>query len=371
MKENVRFPNLDGLRFLGFLSVFLSHSFYTKNVFVQQQSLYVYLSKGQTFLETDINFFFVLSGYLITHSLLQEEARTGHINVPYFYARRLLRIWPLYYACLLFGFLVFPLLKSFLNLPKGEVANPLLYLTFLGNFDYIQHGIPTASFLGILWSVAVVEQFYLIWPLLLKVVRSERVLLLILLIVASVLFRYFNADNNTILYFHTLSTTTDLAVGALSAWLCLRFESVIAFFKGMKKLPIVGGYLMGMVLLVNLKTLFVGDWLIAFERLPVAVFFSFVILEQNYAQRSFFKMTSSGFFSYWGRYTYGLYCFHLIVLLFVSRVFMLIRLEESIFTLALQSLLALPITMAVSWVSYHYFEKYFLQWKKTFSVARG
>ena len=191
-------------------------------------------------------------------------------------------------------------------------------------------------------------------------------MLFVLLIVVSILFRYFSADNETVLYFHTLSSLSDLATGALAAW-CIQSESFAGFFKNMKKLSIIGIYLVGITMLVNLKTLFVGDWLIALERFPVAVFYSFVVLEQNYAEHSFFKMKSFGFFSYWGKYTYGLCCLHLIALLFVSFIFRSVRSEESVFTLALQSVLALLVSMAVSWVSYHCFEKHFLRLKKSFS----
>ncbi|MES2730584.1 MAG: acyltransferase [Bacteroidota bacterium] len=365
MKNKVWFLNLDGLRFLAFLSVFLSHSFYTKDTSIFQ-SLYPLIKKLIYIGSFGVDFFFVLSSYLITYSLLTEEALTNHINIPRFYARRLLRIWPLYYVCLLFGFLIFPLFKSFLKLPQNEVANPLLYFTFLGNFDYILNGSPITSFLGVFWSVAIEEQFYLTWPIILVLVKSRRAILFISLIAISIVFRYTQASNETVLYFHTLSTLSALATGALSAWLCLTFTSFTLFFKNLKKTPILLIYIVGILLILNVETIFIGNVLIAFERVIIAIFFSFVILEQNYAKHSVCKITSFRLLSNLGKYTYGLYCLHLIVLLFISSFFGLFRLKESIFTLAFQSILALLVSLASSWVSYHYFEKHFLQWKKKF-----
>ncbi len=359
--KKVWFANLNGLRFMAFLGVFLSHSFYTNDLVIQNQPLYILLKKLLSVAGFGVDFFFVLSGYLITYSLLHEEIITGSINTPDFYARRILRIWPLYYVCLLIGFLLFPQLKSFLKLPAGEVGNPILYFTFLSNFDYIRHGIPAASFLGVFWSVAIEEQFYLIWPLLLIAGKFNRLLLFILLLTVSILFRYFNAVNEVVLYFHTVSALSSLSTGALVAWFCLRFDSFTTFFRNLTKSQIIGIYVAGLIVLLNLKTIFSGDLLVAFERFAMAIFFSFIILEQNYATNSALKIASSRFFTYWDRYTYGLYCLHLIVLLFITSLFRFLRFEESLFTLTLQSALALSVSLTASWLSYHYFEKYFFQ----------
>ena len=110
--RRVFFPNLDGLRFFAFFSVFLFHSFFTKNEAVQNNSLFVTLRLLTRHGDLGVNFFFVLSGFLITFLLLNERQFTGRIHIGAFYVRRILRIWPLYFVAVFLGFIVFPWLKN-------------------------------------------------------------------------------------------------------------------------------------------------------------------------------------------------------------------------------------------------------------------
>ncbi|MBK8471912.1 MAG: acyltransferase [Sphingobacteriales bacterium] len=102
---------------------------------------------------------------MITYLLIAEKQLNHQIDVPRFWLRRILRIWPLYYCCVLFGFYAFPMLKTLLGQTPNETATVGYYLAFLSNFDLIAQGLPDASILGVLWSVAVEEQFYLLCTL--------------------------------------------------------------------------------------------------------------------------------------------------------------------------------------------------------------
>ena len=106
------FPHLDGLRFFCFFVVFLFHGFSTTSAEVAQSSAYRFVRFLFRHGDLGVNFFFVLSGFLITYLLLEEKQRHGRIHIGYFYIRRMLRIWPLYFACVAFGFLAFPALIS-------------------------------------------------------------------------------------------------------------------------------------------------------------------------------------------------------------------------------------------------------------------
>ena len=105
-----------------------------------------------------VRFFFTVSGFLITWSLLQEEERTGSVNLKGFYARRALRILPVYAACLL----AMALLQwAGLVTQSGSVWIALL--TFTRNFFQSGHILNPISLH--FWSLAVEEQFYAFWPL--------------------------------------------------------------------------------------------------------------------------------------------------------------------------------------------------------------
>ena len=93
IKKHLYFENLDGLRFLCFLSVFFFHSFYTEFDEIKNIPLYHFLKRdvfGNGYI--GVKFFFVLSGFLITFLLIEEKKLNGQINVKKFWIRRILRI---------------------------------------------------------------------------------------------------------------------------------------------------------------------------------------------------------------------------------------------------------------------------------------
>lgn len=105
-----------------------------------------------------VSAFFTLSGFLITWLLLKERARTGHVSLGRFYARRTLRIFPAYY--------VFLALSIGWDLFRGDDRiKPMIVpgLTYLVNYYNALHGHSDAS-IAHAWSLAVEEQFYLLWP---------------------------------------------------------------------------------------------------------------------------------------------------------------------------------------------------------------
>ncbi|GIV43810.1 MAG: hypothetical protein KatS3mg035_0933 [Bacteroidia bacterium] len=108
MSRKIYFENLDGLRFLCFLSVFFFHSFHTDFDYIKTNYIYHFIKRdlfGNGNL--GVNFFFVLSGFLITYLLIEEKKLNGKINILKFWIRRILRIWPLFYLCVIIGFFHF------------------------------------------------------------------------------------------------------------------------------------------------------------------------------------------------------------------------------------------------------------------------
>ncbi len=106
--------------------------------------------------------FFLLSAFLITELLLRERDATGRIHVGAFYIRRILRIWPLYFA----AFFGLALLNHFV--PGVGTSEPLACLAFTffaGNWYILHHGWIAGS-VDPLWSISVEEQFYIAIPLL-------------------------------------------------------------------------------------------------------------------------------------------------------------------------------------------------------------
>lgn len=368
-KPAIFFPHLDGLRFFCFLSVFFFHSFHTDYDYIKNSSVY-YFVKHFLFGNGNlgVNFFFVLSGFLITFLLLREQESYGRINVLNFWKRRVLRIWPLYFACLIFGFVVFPQLKVLFGQQPNETANILFYVTFLNNFDLLKNGLPDASVLGVLWSVAIEEQFYLLWPLLLIVVPThwyKRLFLILILITLA--FRAFFDDSLKNEY-HTLSCIGDMTVGALGA-LFVQKTSLRKKIESVDKV-----YIILLYVAVTSIFLFRNDIQLSFyplrivERTLIAIVFLMVILEQNYAKNSLFKLGNFKLISKLGTMTYGLYCLHFIGILIATNLFKIFHLNTDLWqVLILETGVALSITIMIASLSYRYFESHFLRMKHRLS----
>lgn len=149
-------PELDGLRGISILLVFVHHFYHPV------------LPGG--FLGVDI--FFVLSGFLITSLLLQEWDSKGSINLRDFYIRRALRLMPALLALVL----VLGVFAAFFLSGDGALLTYQgiwLTLSYVSNWLYAFHYVSPNNPLGITWSLAIEEQFYLLWPVILRfVLRS-------------------------------------------------------------------------------------------------------------------------------------------------------------------------------------------------------
>lgn len=368
--KKIYFQNLDGLRFLCFLSVFLFHSFYTENIYLQNTTVYQ-LVKNRLFVNGNIgvNFFFVLSGFLITYLLIDEKLKNGKINIRKFWIRRILRIWPLFYFCVFFGFFVFPAIKLLFGQTPNETASIWYYINFLNNFDKIEKGIPDASILTILWSVAVEEQFYFIWPILLYIIPTKKYYwLFFFTLLASLFFRAFNNDN-IVQENHSLSCMGDLAIGAMGAWFMQCNNKVKLFFVHLKRKYIYLLYLIFInIYLFRNEILCFNNTIKIFERTIIAIVALFIILEQTYCQHSIFKLSNYKKISKLGIITYGLYCLHFIGILIVTNCTKFLKLNTHLWQIFfLETLLALIISIAIAQLSYRYYEKPFLKLKEKFS----
>jgi peptidoglycan/LPS O-acetylase OafA/YrhL len=165
--EPGQIPALDGLRGAAILLVLLHHQ--TLLPLAEGPAADQWFARLLHFGWSGVDLFFVLSGFLITGLLLDAKGAPGYFRN--FYARRTLRIFPLYYAVVFFSLVVLPNLPAGL-LPAQKAANfgridgdELWYWLYLSNFAIAAAGEWRHAILDISWSLAIEEQFYLIWPL--------------------------------------------------------------------------------------------------------------------------------------------------------------------------------------------------------------
>ncbi|MCO6498355.1 MAG: acyltransferase [Chitinophagaceae bacterium] len=367
-KERIFFPNLDGLRFFCFLMVFLFHVWYiyfeTGKVNGITRPIFRFLFQNG---ELGVNFFFVLSGFLITYLLIKEKTMVGRINVPNFYVRRILRIWPLFYLIVLFGIVVYPTIQKMLGIEIWPIANPWTYFVFLNNFDFMENG--GSPLVLVLWSVAVEEQFYLCWPIILSLTPLRRLpWVLFTIVTATLIFRSFHVYDERVLLYHTLSVIGDMAVGGLAAYYSIFSRKFKNKIENLPRLYIVLVYMITIVFALFRKDIFAGQFVV-FERIIYSILFGAIILEQNFSKNSIGKFESLKRISKWGIYTYGFYCIHMIIIYFLRNIvdrtttFM----QNQAF-LILLSIIALMVTIFMGTLSYNYFEKKFLKLKDRFAV---
>lgn len=368
MKTNY-FKNLDGFRFICFLSVFLFHSFHTGSSTIKNSAIYNAV-KIETFNNGNIGvyFFFVLSGFLITYLALIEKNEKGNIHVFKFWMRRILRIWPLYFICLVIGFFLYPILKSYTGETSVETANIYYYISFWSNFDMIKNGLPDASILGALWSIAVEEQFYLIWPIFLYFTPIKKFWIVPSFFIGlSFVFRMYNANYNAIEY-HTLSCIGDLSIGALIAWLVFSKTSFISYIERLSISLIYSVYSFAILLFFFRDDL--GAFLPSYriiDRTVFSIIGGFIILEQTFANNSFFKFSNLKRMSSLGKYTYGMYCLQFVGILIVLKTAKIIGVSDSFSKVMLiDPILSLLVIIGLAYLSYHVFEKHFLKLKEKF-----
>jgi peptidoglycan/LPS O-acetylase OafA/YrhL len=168
-----RLPVLDGLRGLAILMVMVTH-FCTFGV---RPFLDLMLAKAAALGWCGVDLFFVLSGYLITGILYDSKGGVSYLRT--FYARRVLRIFPLYYGFLFVLFLIVPLFlyhRPELDhaMRDGQVwfwtyASNILFATRVWEAKDVLH-------IGHLWSLAVEEQFYVLWPFLVLLLSRRRLM---------------------------------------------------------------------------------------------------------------------------------------------------------------------------------------------------
>jgi peptidoglycan/LPS O-acetylase OafA/YrhL len=190
---DVRIPELDALRGIAVVMVLLCH-----------------LPRDYWFGRTGVDLFFVLSGFLITGIILRNRKNSGFLKV--FYIRRALRIFPIYYLC----FLGMLLVNSLRNHPHA-IDGIWYYLTYTQKVPSYWGGTtpPVKISVGHTWTLAIEEQFYLIWPMVLVCMNVRWVPVLCpLLIILSCSLRAKGLEPYVL-----FSHTDGLALGGLLAWL--------------------------------------------------------------------------------------------------------------------------------------------------------
>lgn len=359
------YAGLNGLRFFAASSVVIYHGELVKMKLGLSNILWAnpfIANIGQM----AVNFFFVLSGFLITTLLYHESKSSGVISIKKFYWRRVLRIWPPYYTCLIICFFVLPHVSIYKDFSEHPSHHPfiafLLYLFLLPNFVPLFSG--TQFWVNHLWSIGVEEQFYFVWPWLIKFFKKSivpilgviMVFVLARVILRTTLYLDFLEPEQVSAWNRFISSIRIhcMAIGALGAWAIDKKKSVIEtiftfqfqFFT----------YALTVYLLVsNFKLSTINDEL-------YCILFLIIIINVANNPKSVIKLSWTGF-KLLGNLSYGLYVYHMIAIFGVCKLWIQVDDRATLYNILIQHILFLSATLLLAYISYIAIERRLLRLK--------
>lgn len=379
--DKIYFSGLNGLRFFAASAVIFHHCEQYKywdglpNVWGVDGWLGVFVdSLGHK----AVSMFFVLSGFLITYLLLAEIKKTETVDLKKFYVRRILRIWPVYYVVLIIAFFIFPFI---VDIGEWNTRLENNYVVALGLYLLIFPNLLRATSVQVVganqaWSVGVEEQFYLLWPVLVRLFHKVFVKFLVVFIVLKFAIQFgaywgLNNIDNLIIAgvldkIHTvweLLQIEQMAVGAFGAWyLFNRNDKILKWvYAPITQVLTIGLFLCFFFIDIH----FFGVTLLE------GLVFLIIIMNVSTNDKFFLKLRSKRY-DLLGNISYGIYMYHTICISLIITGLSAIGLQDNVvvFNILLYSL-SFGMTILLSYLSYEYFEKFFLKFKEKFMVVKS
>ncbi len=381
--SKVFFPSLNGLRFIAAFVVIIHHLEQIK-LFFGLTSLFNKWHFIKIVGELGVTLFFTLSGFLITYLLLVEKERFGTVFVKAFYIRRVLRIWPLYYLIIILGLFVLPHI-SYFDIPiytEGihyKFGTKIFFYGILfpnivyNLYDYM-------PYIAQSWSIGIEEQFYLIWPWMVKL--SRRYLVVLVSIVFSILLitniLYSFADHSTDISqaplrikiitsaykFFSLLRISCMAIGGIGAYFLFNLNMKVLrplFLPITQVLTLVGVILL---MLLGIEVPFANHEF-------YAIFFIVLILNLAANPNSLFNLEYK-WLDYLGKISYSIYMWHGIAIMFGLHAarFFNPNLDDW-FSNTIYYSVTFFLTLMISAASYEWFEMQFLRFKHLFAKIQS
>jgi len=355
-----KFDTLDALRFFAFFRVFMLHIPNFCNL-----PLFETIKNGGAI---GVDFFFVLSGFLITYLLAKEKYTTGTVDAKRFMMRRIFRIWPLYYLGVGLAYAnVFVSQHYGFGSSSGYTPNILFSATFTENIKMImEDNFPNGAPLRVFWSLCVEEQFYILWIILFKFIPLKHLPKIFgVLLVTAWCYRIIVPP----LLHNTMMTDVDLiskldyfCIGGSLALCMVAYPGMVkklqALLPGAIQLPVIGICFFFFFFQQLLPDNFINNP-IYFPTLSATVFT--LLIACFILPGSKYSITNHSLLGRWGNISYGLYVYHTPVILVLLIVFKALHWQNSWLNLLEFTLLAFLATLLVSFFSYKFFERPFLQ----------
>lgn len=347
-------PQLDGLRFIAALLVFIHHGPDLN-----------YLGFIKQFGWVGVDLFLCISAFLLTRLLALEFNKTGTIGIKNFFIRRALRIWPLYF----FFVTIVCIIAYFRYMLDAKICLSwwLSHLTFSNNFLTAIKGYSPIPYSAHLWTISLEEQAYIILPLLLLILLRSKVtidemrrwtiILLVVLMMARLVFILSGVPHP---FIWVLPFRADsFLLGALAAMMTVNKEVSYPRCK----------IFLGVVMMFGSASLqsFEVDSLYQIFGYPMVAVGCVIVLVASQTDKIRDSFISCNLFRYLGKISYGIYVFHVISLALVAKFLNSTGSYDNV----LHALIGLMLTIFISAISYRLLEKPFLKLKSRFSVIES
>ena len=309
------------------------------------------------FLGVDV--FFALSGFLITTLLIKERETFGTISLSNFYARRALRILPLYYAVLALLAVYFSLSGPGSSQSAAYFKELPYHALHVSNWAHLQ------TMMAVTWSLSTEEQFYLVWPPIFALLGMRALPLLLAFLAFNQAVNFGLADGLLQTWGLARSeysilqiTFTPIVLGVLLA-IAFDHPATRAWLNRMITVPTLAASVVALILIAN-----TGGDIQGLPRLLFHVLTTFVLA--GIVLRPGCGLTQALEWRplvYIGKVSYGIYLLHMLAIHFASRLSVRLGVESQ----GLVFLLAFALTLAMAALSYHYFESPLLRLKSRFT----
>ncbi len=345
------YPSLNGVRGVSIIVVIMAHLHLTES----KDSIYTYIFNGTL----GVNIFFVLSGFLITTLCIKEQNLTGRLSLKEFYIRRVLRIFPVAYLYLAVVFILNAVFV--LGVSKLQFIGSIFYLMNLSHFKNNQFPWLTGHY----WSLSLEEQFYIIFPFILK--KSARlffytvIFLVVGLPVLYTLQEFYKPLSKGVFYafIRYFIMFQPIATGCLFS--LLAFKKVFDY-QWIASTKVIGN-IIALVLIVVLKYDPYIYWAthVVYVNLLISVLIGYIIISNITASEDLiYRFLNTKLLSSIGILSYSIYIWQQI---FTSQDTRLPK-YLVVFPYNLIFIVVVPL------LSYFFYEKYFLQLKSKFNKVQ-
>ncbi|MET0790170.1 MAG: acyltransferase [Polyangiaceae bacterium] len=337
------FASLDGLRCLSIVPVIWHHA--------TPRPLPGFLGKGPA----GVDLFFCISGFLITMLLLRERARTGRIALGDFYARRALRILPLYYLLLL-AYVGFAWTLSSSAPQRAHFFHTLpLYASFTANW-FADFGVAFPILFAFAWSLCIEEQFYAFWPWIVRYCSARSALLIMAALIAVDWFAEHSAFGGGLALRIVTSFAAPIGLGSVLALVLQEPLGFAALARPLSKpwsAPLALAIVFGLLLWPSAP-------LFAFQTSLAALVGACVIQERH----TLAPLLRARPVAYVGAVSYGLYLLNSTAIGAIKRIF-----PAHASSASFVFWLSFPLALALAALSHRYLEAPFLRLRSHFRGA--